>query len=33
MCQEIWKVIIDFPRYEISNYGRVKSNIGQEKIL
>lgn len=31
--KEEWKVIEDFPRYEISSYGRVKSRIGIEKIL
>lgn len=30
---EIWKVIIDFPDYQISNLGRVKSFISNEKIL
>lgn len=31
--QEHWKVIEDFPRYMISNYGNVKSCIGKEKLL
>ncbi len=31
--EEIWTTIIGFPRYEISNYGRVKSNIGKSKIM
>lgn len=30
---EVWKTIEEFPRYMISNYGRVKSFIGVEKIL
>ena len=30
---EQWKPIKNFPRYEISNYGRVKSLKGKEKIL
>jgi len=30
---EVWKTIDEFPRYMISNYGRVKSFIGVEKIL
>lgn len=30
---EEWKTIEDFPRYQISNYGRVKSFIGVEKLL
>ena len=30
---EIWKFIKDFPLYEISNLGRVKSHIGRCKIL
>lgn len=30
---EIWKQIKDFPKYEVSNYGRVKSNwYGKSKI-
>ena len=31
--KEIWKVIEDFPRYQVSNMGRVKSFVGSEKIL
>lgn len=31
--KEEWKVIEDFPRYQVSNMGRVKSFIGSEKIL
>jgi len=32
--QEIWKVIKDFPDYEVSNLGRVKSlKFGNERIL
>ncbi|MBP3708510.1 MAG: NUMOD4 motif-containing HNH endonuclease [Clostridia bacterium] len=31
--KEEWKVIKDFPRYQISSYGRVKSLIGEEKLL
>ena len=30
---EKWITIDEFPRYKISNYGRVKSCIGAEKIL
>src|SRR3989304_4741811 len=30
---EEWKNIINYSKYEISNYGRVKSNIGKSKIL
>lgn len=30
---EEWKVIKDFPRYQISSHGRVKSLIGHEKLL
>ena len=30
---EEWKVIDEFPRYQVSNYGRVKSCIGVEKLL
>jgi hypothetical protein len=30
---EVWKVITDFPDYQISNYGRVKSTHKSEKIL
>lgn len=30
---EIWKVINDFPRYEISNFGRVISNVGKHSKL
>ena len=30
---EVWKIIEDFPRYEVSNNGRVRSNIGVCKIL
>lgn len=34
MFQEIWKEIVDFPDYQISNYGRVKSfKKNKEKIL
>ena len=34
---EIWKDIIDFPNYQISNYGRVKSkaritNVGIKNV-
>lgn len=31
--KEEWKEIKDFPRYQISSYGRVKSLIGEEKLL
>lgn len=31
--KEEWKEIKDFPRYQVSNHGRVKSLIGQEKLL
>lgn len=31
--REVWRTIVDFPRYEVSNYGRVRSNIGKRKIL
>jgi len=31
--EEIWEVIPDFPRYEVSNLGRVRSNIGMRKYL
>ena len=30
---EEWKIIQEFPRYSISNFGRVKSNIGKEPII
>lgn len=30
---EIWKIITDFPNYEISNFGRVISNIGKHPKL
>lgn len=30
---EIWKVIPNFPKYKISNYGRVKSFYKKGKIL
>lgn len=30
---EEWKVIVDYPRYMISNQGRIKSLIGKEKLL
>ena len=30
---EEWRTLEDFPRYMISNYGRLKSCIGTEKIL
>lgn len=30
---EIWKIIKDFPKYEISNKGRVISNIGKNPKL
>ena len=30
---EEWRTIEEFPRYQVSNYGRVKSCIGIEKIL
>lgn len=30
---EEWKVIEDFPRYQVSSLGRVKSMIGTEKLL
>ena len=30
---EEWKIIKDFPRYSISNKGRVKSYIGKEPLL
>ena len=30
---EEWKTIEEFSRYQVSNKGRVKSLIGQEKIL
>ncbi len=30
---EEWRTIEEFPRYQVSNYGRVKSKVGQEKIL
>jgi len=34
MINEIWKQIKDFPYYEVSNYGRVKSlKFGKERIL
>lgn len=31
--KEVWKTINDYPRYQVSNMGRIKSLIGQEKIL
>lgn len=31
--KEIWRVIEDFPRYQVSSYGRIKSLIGQDKLL
>ena len=32
--EEKWKTIKDFPEYEISNYGRVKSNkFNKQKII
>lgn len=31
--QEEWRTIEEFPRYKVSNYGRVKSCIGIDKIL
>ena len=30
---EEWKVIKDFPRYQVSNLGNIKSCIGSETIL
>ena len=33
MNKEIWKNIKEFPRYQVSNMGRIKSLIGNEKIL
>lgn len=33
MIIEEWKKIEEFPRYQISNLGRVKSLIGKDKIL
>lgn len=30
---EVWKVVEEFPRYEVSNLGRVRSNIGEQKLL
>lgn len=30
---EKWKIIEGFPRYMISNQGRIKSLIGKEKLL
>lgn len=33
LANEEWKTIEGFERYLISNYGRVKSLIGNEKIL
>lgn len=34
MKNEIWKTIEDFPDYQISNYGNVKSlKFGKEKIM
>lgn len=30
---EQWETIKDFPRYSVSNYGRVKSQIGKEEII
>lgn len=30
---EEWRTIEEFPRYQVSNYGRVKSCIGAEKLL
>ena len=30
---EQWKVIEEFPRYEVSNLGNVRSNIGVQKLL
>lgn len=31
--KEEWREIKDFPRYQVSSHGRVKSLIGQEKLL
>lgn len=31
-CEE-WRTIEEFHRYQVSNYGRVKSCIGEEKLL
>lgn len=34
MTEEIWKEIPDFPDYQISSFGRVKSlKFGKERIL
>lgn len=34
MKNEIWKTIEDYPDYQISNYGNVKSlKFGKEKIM
>lgn len=30
---EYWKNIKEFPRYFISNYGRVKSKVGKEERI
>lgn len=31
--EEIWIEMIDFPKYEISNFGRVRSNVKDARIL
>ena len=33
MEKEVWKIIEEFPRYEVSDLGRVRSNIGKQKTL
>jgi hypothetical protein len=33
MLEELWKSIPDFPDYEISNLGRVKSSYSKNKLL
>jgi len=34
MTEEIWKQIKDFPEYEVSNLGRIKSHFGDiERVL
>ncbi len=33
MEEEVWKIIKGFESYKVSNFGRVKSSIGKEKIL
>ena len=33
MQYEEWKQIEEYPRYFVSNMGRIKSTIGKEKIL